>query len=238
MVSSIINKISFLESCLNSLHWKLAEITANQCNKMVMICSFLENVAIKSFCVSIMFLLIDTIQKTTHITIVYEKKHSCFSRQKTKCSWFIGSFKSAGIWTTSTSKSNAVLRCAALKYSCWSRQILEPKPAYDSAVHRKKKNLFQMPVLTHFRKLLSGSAVLQSRASQCSISLWSAANPDSGFSPSPSFKVVKIGIWPYQYFSSSSVYSSSPLPCFPFLCPRKNTAIIAIFVAPALSELL
>lgn len=102
----------------------------------------------------------------------------------------------------------------------------------------KKKNLFQMPVLTHFRKLLSGSAVLQSRASQCSISLWSAANPDSGFSPSPSFKVVKIGIWPYQYFSSSSVYSSSPLPCFPFLCPRKNTAIIAIFVAPALSELL
>lgn len=86
MVSSIINKISFLESCLNSLLWKLAEITANQCNKMVMICSFLENVAIKSFCVSIMFLLIDTIQKTTHITIVYEKKHSCFSRQKTKCS--------------------------------------------------------------------------------------------------------------------------------------------------------
>lgn len=111
---------------------------------MVMICSFLENVAIKSFCVSIMFLdTIDTIQKTTHIIIVYEKKHSCFSRQKTKCSWFIGSFKSTGIWTTSTSKSNALLRCAALKYSCWSRQILEPKPAYESAVLRKKKIYFR-----------------------------------------------------------------------------------------------
>lgn len=104
-------------------------------------------------------------------------------------------------------------------------------------LYSEKKNLFQMPVLTHFRKLLSGSAVLQSRASQCSISLWSAANPDSGLSPSLSFKVVKIGIWPYQYFSSSSVYSS-PLPYFFFLCPLKNTAIIAIFIAPALSELL
>lgn len=152
---------------------------------MMLTSSFVQNEAIKSFSVNFMFLLIDTILETTHITIIYEKKPSCFNRQKLKCSWFIGSFKRTGIWTTCTSKSNAVLRCAALKYSCWSRQILEPKPAYESAV-LWKKNLFQMPVLTQFRKLLSGSPELQSRTSQCCISLWSTANPDSGFSL-PSF---------------------------------------------------
>lgn len=100
--------------------------------------SFVPNEAIKSFSVNFMFLLIDAILETTHITIIYEKNHSCFNRQKLKCSWFIGSFKRTGIWTTCTSKSNAVLRCAALKYSCWSRQILEPTPAYESAVLWKK----------------------------------------------------------------------------------------------------